>query len=76
MKEICISCGMPLINSKVRALGMKNWCIYCADAKGKLKSKKEVRAQMIAYFMKAKKISLYMAERYVERHMRELPAWA
>ncbi|VVC00346.1 Uncharacterised protein [uncultured archaeon] len=73
--DICISCGMPLTSSKVRAGGDGDCCIHCGDAKGKLKSRKEIRAQMVAFFMKERKQSQFVAEKYVDCRMGKTEAW-
>ena len=75
MADKCISCGMPMKSSKLRAAGKNDWCVYCGDEKGKLKDKKGIREQIIAYFMRTEKKSRFMAERCVDRHMKTLPAW-
>lgn len=51
------------------------YCIYCTDNRGKLKPKSAVKAGMIAFFMKSKKMDKKAATKFVNAYMRKMPAW-
>ena len=73
----CKSCGMPMKTDNMHGGGNpKNvYCIYCTDNKGKLKSRAAVKAGMIAFFMKSKKMDKKAATKFVNAYMKKMPAW-
>jgi len=50
------------------------YCVYCTDAAGKLKSREEVKAVMTRFMLK-QGICKEESERRAEQMMREAPAW-
>ena len=51
------------------------YCKYCTDSNGKLKSRTEVKAGIIKYMMKTEKKGEEDAHMLVEEHMKRMPAW-
>ena len=51
------------------------YCVHCTDGSGNLKSREDVRAGMIAFYMKMNGSSQEDAEKLVEEHMAKMPAW-
>jgi hypothetical protein len=76
-KNACESCGMPMEDiSQHGGKDINNpYCVYCTDKKGKLKSREEVRAGMVVFFMKSANKTRDKAEKYVDEHMKKMPAW-
>jgi hypothetical protein len=77
MGAVCESCGMPM--EKKDDFGAGNvenrYCVHCTDESGVLKSREEVRAGMVAFYMKMNGSGRENAERFVEEHMAKMPAW-
>ena len=73
----CRSCGMPMTDPKMHgAANPKNrYSIYCTDTKGRLKTRAQVKAGMVMFFVKHKKVSEKDAAKFVESYMRRMPAW-
>jgi hypothetical protein len=73
----CESCGMPMQDAKAHGGGDKNnpYCVYCTDQTGKLKSRQDVRKGMIHFYMAQMGRSREEAEKFVDGHMKKLPAW-
>jgi len=73
----CRSCGMPMEEDKQHGAGdsKNNYCVYCTDTSGKLKTREQVRIGMITFFMKAKKMDEKAAMKFVDSHMAKMPAW-
>jgi hypothetical protein len=73
----CKSCGMPMEEDKQHGASdpKNNYCVYCTDIAGKLKTKEQVRIGMIAFFMKAKKMNENVATKFVDDYMKKMPAW-
>lgn len=76
-KDRCESCGMLMEGVSQHGGGDINnpHCVYCTDKAGKLKSREEVREGMIAFFMKSENKTREKAEKFVDQHMRKMPAW-
>ena len=76
-KNTCKSCGMPMTDTSQHGGGDVNnpYCVYCTDDTGKLKSREDVREGMIVFFMKSENRSREEAEKFVDEHMRKMPAW-
>ena len=53
---------------------MTRACSVC-DETGKLKSREEIREGMIVFFMKSENRTREEAEKFVDEHMRKMPAW-
>ena len=76
-KNSCKSCGMPMEDASQHGGGDINnsYCVYCTDETGKLKSREKVREGMIGFFMKSEKRTREEAEKFIDEHMRKMPAW-
>ena len=76
MQKFCHSCGMPLAGPEAdKAKG--DYCQYCADARGNLKSRDEVRqglAQYLAGIKPEEKDVDYLKR--ADAYMQAMPAWA
>ncbi len=77
MVDKCESCGMPMMHHEVRGGKIKDnkYCVHCTDDKGKLKDREEVREDMIRHYMKSLAKTREDAEKHVDEHMNEMPAW-
>ena len=76
MKADCISCGMPAAEVEKHGIDIgKEFCGYCADAEGKLKSFGEVLSGYAHWMMGEMKISEQAAYRKAMEAMEHLPAW-
>lgn len=53
-----------------------SYCKHCADAMGNLKSREEVREGMIAFYQQSMGKTREEAEKEVDTHMAQMPAWA
>lgn len=75
--RICESCGMPMEGAKDHGGHdeSNSYCKYCTNTKGELKSREQVRDGMVAYMVKSEKRSREEAERFVEQHLSQMPAW-
>jgi hypothetical protein len=52
------------------------YCKFCTYPDGKdLKPRYEVRANMVKYYLKSKKMDVTDAEKYVDELMAGMPAW-
>lgn len=74
----CQSCGMPMAMDSDHGGGRPDnpYCMHCADAAGNLKSREEVKEGMIAFYMQSMGKAREEAEREVDAHMAQMPAWA
>jgi len=74
--KICESCGMPMEDASQHGGGnIKNpYCVYCTTPDGKLKSRREVREGMVAFYMSQGK-TRKEAEKFVDEHMAKMPVW-
>ena len=52
------------------------YCKHCADEAGNLKSRDEVREGMIAFYQQSMGKTREEAEREVDIHMAQMPAWS
>jgi Putative zinc ribbon domain len=75
MDKFCHSCAAPL-NSDFKGKA-ENYCKYCADEKGQLKSRQEVQ-QNIAWWLKTWQphIDDAKATARAADYMKAMPAWA
>ena len=73
----CESCGMPMSKLEDHGGGKENnkYCRYCTDAEGNLKSREEVREGMIQLHIKSFGKTREEAEKEVDEHMKQMPAW-
>lgn len=73
----CQSCGMPMAMDSDHGGGRPDnvYCQHCTDPGGNLKSRNEVREGMIAFYMQSMGKSREEAEKEVDTHMAQMPAW-
>jgi hypothetical protein len=73
----CESCGMPMNESTDFGGGKPDnrYCKHCTYPDGNLKPRYEIKAGMIKFYMKMKKMSQAEAEKYVDGYMSTMPAW-
>jgi len=74
--KFCYACGGPLDNPDFKGPS-ENYCKYCTDEKGKLKSREEIKQGVAQWFLSwqpdlDKKTALIRAEHYIKA----MPAWA
>jgi hypothetical protein len=76
-KKTWESCGMSLKDTSQHGGKDVNnpYCVYCTDETGNSKSREEVREGMIGFFMKSENKTRGEAEKFVDKHMRKMPAW-
>ncbi len=77
MGSFCSSCGMPMKNKEDHALSdeTKDYCKYCADENGNLRSYDEVLENWSNFIVKSEDISKEEAVRQVKKQMEKLSAW-
>jgi hypothetical protein len=77
MPKSCISCGMDMTESKDFANSdeSKDYCSYCADEKGNLRSYDEVLANWSNFIMTTHGITKDEAIDMASSYMAKLPAW-
>jgi hypothetical protein len=51
------------------------YCVHCTYPSGELMARHLVRANMVDYYMKMKRMERADAERYVDQYMAGMPAW-
>lgn len=74
--KFCHSCGMP-ISAEVAAKNTDKYCQYCADEKGKLKSREEVKAGLAHWLQEiTPKDTDADYQKRAEFYMKSMPAWA
>lgn len=73
----CQSCGMPMATDADHGGARPDnvYCQNCTDATGNLKSREEVREGMIAFYMQSMNKGREEAEKEVDTHMAQMPAW-
>lgn len=77
MNQFCHSCTMPLSAETQGPNKSKPYCMHCTDAKGELKSKKEVQTGIAGWFMSWQgKLTQEQAMKRAEHFMKAMPAWA
>ena len=74
---ICQSCGMPMKKPEEFGGGDTNskYCKYCCNEDGSLKSREEVRKNMIKWVMDNKGAPKKEAQKAVDELMNKMPAW-
>jgi hypothetical protein len=75
--RFCESCGMPLMKKEDFAKGDENlnFCLYCVDENGEVKSCEEIFEGGVVYFMSQFKGDRKMAEKITRKNMSRLPYW-
>jgi hypothetical protein len=76
MKQ-CHACGMPLTKAEDFCRGdeSSNFCCYCTNEDGSVKSCEEVFAGGAAYFMSVTDVDQETAEKITRKNMNGLPYW-
>ena len=77
MEGKCISCGMPMLSASDHAMGDENkdYCLYCAQPDGELKTYDEALESISAFVAKTQNISQAEAREVAGAQMAQLPAW-
>lgn len=77
LEKTCISCGMPMKELKDFAAKDtdKDYCRYCANEDGNLKSYEEILAASIPFAMNEYNMSREVAEIETPKYLKTLPAW-
>ena len=74
----CMSCGMPM--TKIKDFGgwdpANNYCVYCSNPDGSLKSYDEVLQGIASLMMVSQNLDEETAERAAKEHMSRMPAWS
>lgn len=75
--ESCNSCGMVFQKPSDHALGREDieYCVYCTDSNGKLKSYADVFGGMVGYLEHSQGLDRNAAENMAEEVLLKLPAW-
>jgi len=77
MNKFCNACGMPLVKKEDFVGGDvdSNFCLYCANADGSVKSCEEIFEGGVRYFMSQLGGDRKIAERIVRKNMTQLKYW-
>lgn len=77
MQKHCAACGMPLTKKEDFAQGDENsnFCLYCANADGSVKSCEEIFEGGVQFFMSQLGGERSMAEKITRKNMSGLPYW-
>jgi hypothetical protein len=84
--KICIACSMPMEKPEDFACGdvSKDYCCYCANADGTMKSYEDTLEYSIAFAMEgdnykmmgfSKRPTADEARKHIVEYMKTLPAW-
>jgi hypothetical protein len=77
MQKYCQACGMPLVNKEDFAKGDENsnFCAYCVNEDGSVKSCEEVFEGGVQFFMNQLHGDRKMAEKITRKNMSGQPYW-
>jgi hypothetical protein len=76
MNKFCLSCGMPLFGQDGQEI-KGDYCQYCTDEKGNLKSKEEVRKGIAGWLQSwSNEGDSVNYMKRAENYMNAMPAWA
>jgi hypothetical protein len=77
MQKFCQTCGMPLNKKEDFALGDENsnFCLYCTNADGSVKTCEEIFEGGVNYFMTQIGDNRPLAEKITRKNMGGLPYW-
>ncbi len=77
MTKYCQACGMPLEKKEDFAGGDENsqFCLYCVDEKGQVKSGEEIFEGGVQFFMSQLGGDRQLAEKVTRKNMKMLPYW-
>lgn len=73
----CLSCGMPLENSKDarRANDGKIYCVFCLKEDGSVKSYEEILDGCANHLAESQGINPRVARSIAEKELKKLPFW-
>ncbi|MFV2041456.1 MAG: zinc ribbon domain-containing protein [Candidatus Hydrothermarchaeales archaeon] len=73
----CRSCGMPMEEASQHACGEVEslYCTYCTTPNGVLKSREQIREQLVRFHMESLGMTREEAEAKTDSHMKSLPEW-
>ena len=73
--EFCFSCGMPL-SEEVKSKN-KQFCKYCADESGTLKSRDEIQAGIVSWLrLMQPELAEDIAVKRSVYYLKAMPQWA
>jgi hypothetical protein len=77
MQKFCQACGMPLTKKEDFAEGDENsnFCLYCVNAYGNVKSCEEIFEGGVQFFMNQLGADQQMAEKITRKNMNAQPYW-
>jgi hypothetical protein len=76
MNKFCLSCGMPLFGADGKEMP-GNYCQYCTDEKGNLKSKEEITKGIAGWLQSwAPDTTGVDFTKRAEFYIKSMPAWA
>ncbi len=76
MDKFCHSCGIMLSLPGIQG-PVENFCTYCTDEKGQLKSKNEIKAGITEWLKSFQpNLSTEKAQQRAEFYLKAMPAWA
>lgn len=77
MEKKCISCGMPLLGPSDHAAGdeSKDYCVYCANPDGSMKSYEEVLDSMAEFVSHTRHLPPDEARAAAAAELAQQPAW-
>ena len=75
--KMCISCGMPLEKPEDYPLQDtgKDYCVYCANPDGSLKSYEKALEDATAYYAKEHGLDAAEAKKAMQKYLDTMPAW-
>lgn len=77
MENKCVSCGMPMLSADDHAAGdeFKDYCLYCANPDGSMKSYDEALASMTEFMMHTRNLDEATARTAAAEELSHMPAW-
>lgn len=77
MEKFCQACGMPLTKKEDFAMGDENsnFCAYCVNADGSVKSCEEIFEGGVQFFMSKIGNDRKLAEKVTRKNMSDQPHW-
>lgn len=74
-EQYCHSCGMPLSAPDARGAS-DNYCAYCTDSNGNLKSWDEAVSGLAQYLDSWQNVGTEESRKRAVRYLTSMPAWA
>ena len=77
MTKFCQACGMPMNKKEDFALGdeTSDFCLYCVDSNGNVKTCEEIFAGGVDFFMNTVGSERSLAEKITRKNMKKQPYW-